>query len=81
MNETTRSQLKTIAQNWKPYGCLPCEVVVSDAGCVGCPRPIVSVTFAGRGDRTEYLGEFDTGREAEHFAGRCEAVLDMAYEA
>lgn len=87
----TKNLLRNIARGWKQNaGCLPCEIKVADwgfhAGHLHCSRPVVLVTFAGRGGKDGafvedvFIRECDTFAEARKYAGLCKSSMHQAYD-
>jgi hypothetical protein len=76
--------LRDAAIGWKRYGCLPSEVEVRDWKPLDIPqcdsRWVVVVTFAGRGDSTEFLCECDTEKDAKRTAARYQRFLESEFD-
>lgn len=80
---TATEDIKFAAEGWARSGCgLPCEIVVEDwrPTPLCCSRPVVVMSYGGHGDRTVYLGEYDTRKDANRAAGQFRRALHAAYD-
>lgn len=67
---TTNNRVINSVRGWFSYGFCPMSAIVADWGCEGCKRPVVLVTFGGRGDETLFHDEFETRAAAAERSAR-----------
>ena len=81
LKECDKTTLDNVARAQKrSVNCLLSEAVVRDWGVPGCSRPVVIVTFVWYAEY-EYMGEFDTDKDARKFAALCNRRLGRAFDA
>lgn len=76
-------EIKTAAAGWAKTGYgLPCELLVQDwrPTSLCASRWVVVLTHGGYGNRTVYMGEFDSRKEANRAAGQYRRHLHTVYD-